>query len=278
MTRRLVSPLRLSDTPQEMNQSITKAFTGHVRGVAVPSFDDSIDDVLDQVRSPWGGGGNCMRVAVCGLDGETIYRVEEVDGMGEWMGLVLGLERLGLVDLTKDRNHPSFDAIFAPSPELLANATALLPAPPCITDDLALAAGEIEGSDETEREQLILARQGQGRFRSALLRTFGGRCALTGFDFEPALRASHIKPWRECSNQERLDSENGLLLRADVDALFDGGHISFTNAGSLILSSGLPESVAESVGLRQGMPLCDAAMTPDRVDLLAFHRNKIYRS
>jgi len=36
------------------------------------------------------------------------------------------------------------------------------------------------------------------------------------------LKASHIKAWKDCtSTQERLDSNNGLLLCANHDALFD---------------------------------------------------------
>lgn len=38
--------------------------------------------------------------------------------------------------------------------------------------------------------------------------------------------ASHIKPWRKCSNKERLDPQNGLLLTARINALFDCGLIS----------------------------------------------------
>ena len=55
----------------------------------------------------------------------------------------------------------------------------------------------------TEKEQLILARIGQGTFRSNVLALWGDRCAVTGSSF--AVLASHIKPWRHCSNAERLD-------------------------------------------------------------------------
>lgn len=111
------------------HQTITKTFAGHVPGAAIPSYDAAIDDVLDEARSPWGGGGISMCVAICGPDGETIYRVESIDGQGEFMGLVSGLRRVGMVDLIHGQSHPQFDAIFAPSPELLARATLLPPAP-----------------------------------------------------------------------------------------------------------------------------------------------------
>ncbi|WP_245431366.1 HNH endonuclease signature motif containing protein, partial [Rhodoplanes roseus] len=42
---------------------------------------------------------------------------------------------------------------------------------------------------------------------------------MTGCEVEDVLRASHIKPWRDASDQERLDPRNGLLLSATLDAL-----------------------------------------------------------
>jgi len=39
--------------------------------------------------------------------------------------------------------------------------------------------------------------------------------------------ASHIKPWSACTNEERLDTRNGLLLSALMDKLFDRYFITF---------------------------------------------------
>ncbi|QGQ27026.1 HNH endonuclease [Gimesia benthica] len=71
----------------------------------------------------------------------------------------------------------------------------------------------------TTKEQLILARVGQGQFRKGVLALWNDRCAVTGTTF--AVRASHIKPWRDCSDDERIDPNNGLPLVATLDALFD---------------------------------------------------------
>ncbi len=46
--------------------------------------------------------------------------------------------------------------------------------------------------------------------------------------------ASHIKPWRDCDNRERLDGANGLLLSPHVDKLFDRHWISIDSAGQLL--------------------------------------------
>ena len=64
---------------------------------------------------------------------------------------------------------------------------------------------------ETEREALILARRGQGRFRASL-QDVEHACRVTKVQRLEHLVASHVKPWRGSSNDERLDGENGLLL------------------------------------------------------------------
>ncbi|HET9245398.1 MAG TPA: HNH endonuclease signature motif containing protein, partial [Xanthobacteraceae bacterium] len=56
---------------------------------------------------------------------------------------------------------------------------------------------------------------------------------------EAALRASHIKPWRESSDRERLDPANGLLLTANLDALFNDGLIAFDDEGQMLVSAQL---------------------------------------
>jgi putative restriction endonuclease len=61
---------------------------------------------------------------------------------------------------------------------------------------------------------------------------------LTRIRRHPAsiLIGSHIKPWRECSNEERLQGTNGLLLTPSADPLFDRAFISFDDNGELLVS------------------------------------------
>lgn len=86
---------------------------------------------------------------------------------------------------------------------------------------------------ETTRNALIKARIGQGLFRRNLSR-FENRCRITGVTYQAHLFASHIKPWRESTNEERLNGENGLLLTPSIDHLFDRGFISFEDNGELL--------------------------------------------
>lgn len=94
-------------------------------------------------------------------------------------------------------------------------------------------------SDATTKKRLIDARLGQGRFRDELETKWENTCAVTGCKVSAVLRASHIKPWRHSTNDERLDSNNGLLLAAHIDALFDCGLITFRDDGKMLISKQL---------------------------------------
>lgn len=90
--------------------------------------------------------------------------------------------------------------------------------------------------DKTTRKQLIDARLGQGRFRRDVELLWDGGCAVSGCTLSEALRASHIIAWKHSTDRQRLDCQNGLLLTADLDALFDRGLISFSDDGAMLLS------------------------------------------
>jgi hypothetical protein len=75
--------------------------------------------------------------------------------------------------------------------------------------------------DATVKQALIDARRGQGKFRAEVKERWGRACAVTGCRQNEVLRASHIKAWRASTDKERLNPANGLLLSANLDALFD---------------------------------------------------------
>jgi putative restriction endonuclease len=93
--------------------------------------------------------------------------------------------------------------------------------------------------DATIKEALVNARVGQGTFRAQVLQIWGSRCCVTGSSTIDVIRASHIKPWRDSNNCERLDPYNGLPLVATLDALFDAGLITFADDGALLVSQRL---------------------------------------
>jgi predicted restriction endonuclease len=123
----------------------------------------------------------------------------------------------------------------------------------------------------TEAERLVVQRVGQDLFRAALLDYWQGRCCVTGLSVPSLLRASHIKPWAKCAtDDERLDVFNGLLLAPHVDALFDDGWISFSDSGTLLISSVLPQEARVHLGVSDEWRV--AGLKPGHATYLAFHR------
>ncbi|SET45542.1 HNH endonuclease [Natronincola peptidivorans] len=94
--------------------------------------------------------------------------------------------------------------------------------------------------DETEKAGIRKSRIGQGLFRNKLLANTR-ECAICGLAIKELLIASHCKPWKDCSDIERLDVHNGILLCPTHDALFDKGLITFQDDGRIIISNRIKE-------------------------------------
>jgi 5-methylcytosine-specific restriction enzyme A len=101
----------------------------------------------------------------------------------------------------------------------------------------------------TERQGLVTSRVGQGAYRSSILYRWEYKCAVTNYEKHEILIASHIVPWKDANNDERLDVDNGILLSPNYDALFDRHLISFENNGSILLSNSLLKSDYQKLGV-----------------------------
>ena len=127
----------------------------------------------------------------------------------------------------------------------------------------------------TEREALVLARRGQGRFREGVQR-LESRCRITHVDRPEHLRASHCRPWRDCSNEQRLDPENGLLLTPSIDHLFDRGFISFSGEGRVLVSPVAHRESLVKMGIAVDRKIEVGGFTPGQRGFLEYHRDLVY--
>ena len=107
----------------------------------------------------------------------------------------------------------------------------------------------------TEAERWVIQRIGQDVFRSALMDYWNARCPLTGITDPALLRASHIVPWSDCDDAQRLDVHNGLLLSALWDAASDQGLVSFADDGTPRASPKLSEVARTALGIAVVPPL-----------------------
>ena len=108
---------------------------------------------------------------------------------------------------------------------------------------------ELDRPGITERKGLVTSRVGQGAYRKGIIHRWEYKCAVTGFDKLDVLIASHIVPWANSTDMERLDIHNGILLSPTYDALFDRSLISFENNGHIILSDAIDYKAYKKIGV-----------------------------
>ena len=125
--------------------------------------------------------------------------------------------------------------------------------------------------NKTEWRGLVTSRVGHGYYRQEVIQKWHGKCALTGIDILPVLIASHIVPWPESNDDEKLDVENGILLSPLFDALFAKHFIAFADDGSLLISSKISREDLDRLNLKDGV---DLAMSEGMLPYIRRHRKQ----
>lgn len=129
---------------------------------------------------------------------------------------------------------------------------------------------------ETERTALVQARRSQGLFRDNV-RAVEHACRITRVERMEHLIASQVQRWRDSSNEQRLDGENGLLLTPTVDHLFDKGFISFEDSGHLIVSPVADQRSLKRMGIETESSVNVGAFSQGQRRYLDFHRENVLR-
>jgi hypothetical protein len=151
---------------------------------------------------------------------------------------------------------------------------ATLQAAPEPIDTNAVAPIEATLTGPTFREQIVRARRGQGVFRAnVLLRE--ETCRVTRVDEPRHLKASHIKPWRDATDAERLDGANGLLLSPHIDHLFDEGYITFSTSQELVVVPEVRDKLLDAWGIDAGVRVGE--FSREQNAYLDYHRANVFK-
>ncbi len=111
-------------------------------------------------------------------------------------------------------------------------------------------------------------------FRSnVLLRE--GACRVTRVDEPRHLKASHIKPWRDATDAERLDGANGLLLAPHIDHLFDEGYITFSSGQELVVVPEVRDTLLDAWGIDAGVRIGE--FSREQSAYLDYHRANVFK-
>ena len=191
------------------------------------------------------------------------------------------LELYVTVDINTDRNNKEyfFDLFSLPNEIRIQSDDLITIENTSINQSDIISLNEINSIDSltpTEKVQLVKSRIGQGLFRRNLILDCG-HCPITGVDDIRFLIASHIKPWRDANNQERLNQKNGLLLTPTYDKLFDQGFISFENNKNLIVSSMVTQANREKLNISNGMNI-PLLPIDGREEYIEYHRDMLFKN
>ncbi|HEX9139146.1 MAG TPA: HNH endonuclease [Steroidobacteraceae bacterium] len=129
--------------------------------------------------------------------------------------------------------------------------------------------------DAAQMTELLRSRWGQGLFRQRV-EQIESACRVTGLLDRRHLYASHIKPWQDSDDREKLDGANGLLLSPHVQHLFERGSISFSDEGGLLISKRLNPAVLSAWGLAKAAR--SRAFSAEQRSYLDYHRRMVLES
>lgn len=126
--------------------------------------------------------------------------------------------------------------------------------------------------EETEKLTYIKARIGHSKLKEILVKK-DGCCKICGLSDERFLIASHIKPWSQSNNQERLDLNNVLLLCPHHDSAFDKGYITFDQDGMMLISSELTIETRLLLNLNTEKKI---ELTEKQSEYMRWHKENIF--
>lgn len=96
-----------------------------------------------------------------------------------------------------------------------------------------LTRGDLTAETKVE---MILAKDGLGKFGDAVwARDIKHRFDLEGV-MGDQLRVVHIRPWSVCTEAQRVEPDNALLLPAEIADAFENGYVTFDEEGHIVIS------------------------------------------
>lgn len=127
---------------------------------------------------------------------------------------------------------------------------------------------------EKYKRDYVKIRIGQGKFRDLLIKKHGCKCDICGVNIKELLIASHIKEYSKCDKNttEHLDPQNGLLLCANHDKLFDRHFISFKKDGTIKISNKISKSDYAMLSIDENLKIPINIFDDKYMD---YHRQKL---
>ena len=122
---------------------------------------------------------------------------------------------------------------------------------------------------------LLDALNGRGKFGKAV-RAHQPVCPFLQTQTQDS-RVVHIRPWNKCTDKERLDPDNGILLGAEYADYFTNGYISFDENGRYYFSCTLdPDTRSGFRGGEEDFAL--VSVNSAQHAYLEYHRTHVFEN
>ncbi len=146
---------------------------------------------------------------------------------------------------------------------------------------LGVSTEEIITKEKTKRiTKRIPSREGQQKYRKKVIEHMP-QCPFTKISDDRLLIASHIKPYKACINEgkinEAIDFHNGLALSPTYDKLFDQGYITFTDDGELVCGTQLTAYTWEKLNINPNAKNVMRIYPENRENYLEYHRKYVFQ-
>lgn len=145
-------------------------------------------------------------------------------------------------------------------------------------EDLIKLAEKYGEEGTTEITSTVRLSSVQHAFRDKLIEKYGKKCSICNIVHNDLLIASHIKEAASCNIYEKADFNNGLLLCAMHDKLFDKFLITFNfYDGKIQISKSISDEERIICGLNDDICLTDELLTPERCEYLMWHNEEFHK-
>lgn len=137
-----------------------------------------------------------------------------------------------------------------------------------------------EGSDKVVATK---QRIGQAFFRRAVLSSYNTKCCITGIAVPQFLQASHIKPWKDSSAEEKTNPHNGLCLNLLHHVAFDEGFITISRDYRVMVSDTFKneysgnETTQQFIKYSEGKEILKPKKFLPLEEFLEYHRDVIFK-
>lgn len=99
-------------------------------------------------------------------------------------------------------------------------------------------------------------------------------CAICGATFAPLLDVPFMKAPEKCTQEERLDKQNALVLCHNHHALFNEGLVTMNDKGQLLVSERLMDD-QYALGLYEGQQV---VISKEQKKYVKWHRNQVFQT